>query len=171
MGEVLQLQRQGMFRQALFSEDRVYRYTLTRVWDADKARCCFVLLNPSTADERKEDPTIRRCIAYARAWDFGGLEILNLFAFRSTNPQALRMIPDPFGPMNMEYIATVTRATPLIVCGWGGSVPLLGQDKRVLQMLHDYNRPVSALKVNESDKSPSHPLYLRGDLVPQPYIP
>src|SRR5579885_902200 len=120
MGVVLKLERQGMARLATFSEDRRYRYTLTRVWgDQAGERCAFILLNPSTADAEKDDPTIRRCISYARRWGFAGLEILNLFAWRSTDPRALRMVPDPVGPMNLANIVAVTRSTPRIVCGWG----------------------------------------------------
>ena len=168
MGEVLQLRPSGMFRGALFSPDRVYRYTLTRVWDAEKARVCFILLNPSTANEKQDDPTIRHCIAFAKSWGNGGIEIVNLFAYRSTNPNVLRSVPDPFGPLNLEHILAVTAATPLIICGWGRKPPF-EHDKHVLGLLRARKRPVYALKVNLSDGSPSHPLYLRGNLTPQPY--
>ena len=118
MGVLLKLERQGVTRLATFSTCGRYRYTLTRIWgEPDGERAAFILLNPSTADAEKDDPTIRRCIAYARAWGFVGLEILNLFAWRSTDPHNLRMVPDPIGPMNLANIHAVTRSTPTIVCG------------------------------------------------------
>jgi hypothetical protein len=165
MGEVLELRRPGMFRAALFSPCRKYRYTLTRVWDEDRPRVAFILLNPSTADETKEDPTIRRCIAYAKRWSYGGLEILNLFAWRSTNPSVLEQIPDPVGPSNLHYIQTVTAQTPLIVVGWGGRVPraFRAQPEVVVERLKSWGKATYALKVN-GDGAPGHPLYLRGEL-------
>jgi hypothetical protein len=167
MGEVLRLERPGMFRSALFSDDRIYRYTLTRVWRDDWPRVAFLLLNPSTADEKRDDPTIRRCIAFAKAWGMGGLEILNLFAYRSTDPSRLSKVPDPIGPLNLEYLAAVTASVPLTVCGWGRKAPF-DVDLKVLAMLRRLGRPLFALKLN-ADNSPTHPLYLRGDLRPIPY--
>lgn len=169
MGEVLQLRPQyGMARDAVFSEDRVYRYVLTRVWDdIGFDRMVWILLNPSTADEKKDDPTIRRCIAFARAWGYGGMELVNLFAYRSTNPDVLPRIPDPFGPLNLAHIAEITRDAPLIVCGWGRRPPF-DHDKRVLAMLRQYGRTLHCLGTN-GDGTPAHPLYLRGDLTPQLY--
>ncbi len=167
MGELLQLRPQGMFRQALFSDDRVYRYTLTRVWDIDGPRMCWILLNPSTADQHKDDPTIRRCIAFAKTWNFGGMNLLNLFAYRSTNPDVLPRVADPFGPLNLEHITATTRPAPLIVCGWGRKAPF-GHDKRVLAMLRQLGRPLYCLGTN-GDGSPRHPLYLPSTLTPQPY--
>ena len=168
MGELLQLRsQQRMFRGALFSEDRVYRYTLTRVWDMDGPRMCWLLLNPSTADEKQDDPTIRRCIAFAKAWGYGGWDLVNLFAYRSTNPDVLPRVPDPFGPLNLEHIAATTRVAPLVVCGWGRKAPF-DHDQRVLAMLRQYGRTLHCLGLN-GDQSPKHPLYLRGDLTPQPF--
>mgnify|MGYP000880158315 CR=1 FL=1 len=82
-----------------FSPDREFRYTLTRRWD-DRLLVNFLMLNPSTADENIEDPTIRRCMGFARDWGYGGLMVTNIFAYRSTDPKALYKVPDPTGPAN-----------------------------------------------------------------------
>lgn len=83
---------------AVISECGSYRYRLERVWEAEKDRVAFIMLNPSTADASKDDPTIRRCIGFAKAWGFGGLIVGNLFALRSTDPKALYGHKDPVGP-------------------------------------------------------------------------
>lgn len=165
MGNVLKLERQGMYRSAEFSPCKLYRYTLTRIWDDSKPACAFLLLNPSTADEIQDDPTIRRCIGFAKSWGFGALVILNLFAWRSTNPDVLGMIDDPVGVDNMAWILYATKDVPLILCGWGTKA-VRNQDKEVLALLRAHGRKLSALQVNQ-DGTPSHPLYLRSDLVPE----
>src|SRR3954469_17706712 len=83
---------------ARFSADGLYRYALWRVWDADRGLCNFLMLNPSTADETVNDPTVARCARRARSWGYGGLVVTNLFAFRATDPSGLRAAPDPVGP-------------------------------------------------------------------------
>ena len=173
MGVLLKLERQGVTRLATFWTCGRYRYTLTRIWgEPDGDRAVFILLNPSTADAERDDPTIRRCIAYARAWGFAGLEILNLFAWRSTDPRTLRMVPDPIGPMNLANVYDVTRSTPTIICGWGQdpAVTTWGQAERVINDLRALGRTLSALKIN-ADGSPAHPLYLSGELKPIPFAP
>lgn len=108
---------------ATFSEDRVYRYSLHRVWNPAKPVCVWVMLNPSTADETKDDATIRRCQSFARAWGFGGVTIVNLFAFRSTDPKGLETVDDPIGPGNDLAIFKATQDAHKhegrVVCAWG----------------------------------------------------
>src|SRR5262245_38555366 len=98
-----------MLRSAVFSPCRKYRYSLTRIWDAERPNVMFVGLNPSTADDQVDDPTVRRCIGFARKWRFGGMIIVNLFAYRSTDPNRLQEILDPVGPENDEHIAATAR--------------------------------------------------------------
>jgi hypothetical protein len=85
---------------AVFSEDRFYRYLLRRIWDSDKPMIAFIGLNPSTADEINNDPTITRCITRAHDSGYGGIYMLNLFAFRATDPKVMKAFPRPIGPEN-----------------------------------------------------------------------
>ena len=104
---------------ATFSADRRYRYRLWREWDRSRAVVAFVMLNPSTADASRDDPTIRRCIGFARAWGFGGVEVANLFALRATDPRHLRGVPDPVGPRNARSLKLALAHASLVVVAWG----------------------------------------------------
>ena len=88
----------GMEKGARFSESRTHRYALWRIWEKGAPMVMFVGLNPSTADETQDDPTIRRCIDFAKRWGYGGLYMLNIFAFRATNPKDMKAAADPVGP-------------------------------------------------------------------------
>lgn len=155
---------------AKFSPCRLYRYSLWRVWKSDVRRMVFLLLNPSTADETKDDPTIRRCITRAINGGFGGVEIINLFAWRSTYPMNLYQVPDPIGPENNASILGASRQAGVLVCGWGKHGALHGRDKQVLELLRASRVAPHALKLNAGG-SPQHPLYLSYDLMPFPMVP
>lgn len=151
---------------AVFSPDRRYRYALTRIWDPDWPLAAFVMLNPSTADAFQADPTIRRCIGFARTWHAGGIVVLNLFALRSPDPTVLRADPDPVGPDNDAVIAhTFSTAGPLVgpvVAAWGSHGGLLGRGEAVRRMLTARCSRVLCLGITR-DRHPRHPLYLRAD--------
>ena len=104
---------------AVFSLSRTYRYTLSRVWNEKEPYVMFVGLNPSTADETKNDPTVTRCINFADAWGYGGIIMTNIFAYRSTDPKNLLTVDDPVGPKNDEYLLKTAGDAGLIVCSWG----------------------------------------------------
>lgn len=152
---------------AVLSADGLYRYRLTRAWDERTERVTFVMLNPSTADASTDDPTIRRCIGFARSWGYGGLDVVNLYALRSTNPAALWTADDPVGPENN---ATLTRAllrAPLIVAAWGANA----KPDRVgmfWSLAKACEATVHALRVTQSG-APGHPLYIPATATPQPY--
>lgn len=152
-------------RWADISDDGRYRYTLTRRWD-DRPRVVFVMLNPSTADADIDDPTIRRCIGFARRWDFGGIEVVNLFAWRATDPVELARADDPVGPDNDDHIVARC-AGEFVVAAWGASVPYLQRRRPadVLAMARNVGGQVHHLGLTK-DGSPRHPLYLRGDTEP-----
>lgn len=154
-------------RDAVLSEDGAYRYRLTHRW-ADGTRCVFVMLNPSKADALVDDATIRRCVGYARAWGHGALDVVNLFALRSTDPTALYMHPDPIGPDNDRYILTAVRDAAHAIVAWGAHGGHFDRDKAVLDMIRA-NTPVPpmALAFTYGGK-PKHPLRLRADLKPVP---
>lgn len=104
---------------ALISADQLYRYWLWRHWGAGSRRVLFIMLNPSTADGLVDDPTIRRCVAFARLWGFDGCEIVNAYAYRATNPAALRAVADPVGPANELIVKFRIERAGLIIAAWG----------------------------------------------------
>jgi hypothetical protein len=157
-----------VLRDAEFSPCRLYRYRLRAVWDRDLARVAFVMLNPSTADENVLDPTLRRCLGFAQAWGFGGFEIGNLFAFRSTDPLALHVVPDPVGPDNNRWLQEIARACEIVVCGWGNMARVVSfRDDTVRRLLAPI-RPLAYLRLNARGQ-PAHPLYQPKDLRPTFY--
>ena len=126
----------------------------------------FVCLNPSTADEVQDDPTVRRCIRYAKDWGYGGMAMLNLFAFRATDPEAMKRAKDPVGPENDIYLSEWSAGARVTVCAWGAQGVFLGRDKEVLPLLH---RPHYLALT--ADGQPRHPLYLKAALKPKPLAP
>lgn len=148
--------------EAIFSENRFYRYALSRVWDPSKPTLMFIGLNPSTADEKKLDPTMRRVVGFADREGYGGFWMGNLFAFRATDPMAMRLHPSPVGLSNDTWLMNMAGRCDLIVCGWGTHGPHLGRDRAVLQLLKSSGRPIKALKITAKGH-PSHPLYLPSD--------
>lgn len=158
-----------MIGRATFDETRTYRYTLHRRWAPGGRRVCFCLLNPSTADEFKLDPTLTRCLGYARRWGFHAMETVNIFALRSTDPRGLREHADPIGPGNDRSIRTAARRADLVVAGWGSHGSLLGRGEQVAALLARICDPVCLGLTNAG--APRHPLYLRKDLEPIPFRP
>jgi len=151
-------------RAATFDRTRRYRYRLWRTWAPERERLLFLMLNPSTADAEKLDPTVRRCVGYAERWGYGSLEVANLFALRSTDPGELYQALDPIGPENDRHIRDAVRASSAIVAAWGQHGRLRGRDEDVIRLvtgladLHCLRRTKHGL--------PWHPLYLPGDLRP-----
>lgn len=121
------------------------------------------MLNPSTADAEVNDPTIRRCIGFARDWGYGSLEVVNLFSYRATRPQQLKQASDPVGERTDEFILAASDRTELLVLAWGNWGTLLNRDRKVLELLGD--RPYFCLSQNRSGQ-PGHPLYLHRDKQP-----
>lgn len=154
-------------RGASFSPCGLYRYRLWRTWDSRNPPLVFCMLNPSTADAEQDDPTVARCSERARRLGHGGLEVVNLFALRSTDPKALYGHADPVGPENDSAILGAAERGK-IVCAWGNHGRLRGRDKAVLKLLRAAGALAFALKISK-DGHPSHPLYLSYDLRPEPY--
>ena len=107
-----------MEKKANISKDKIYRYTLSRTWDSTKPTVLFIGLNPSIADENIDDPTITRCINFAKDWGYGTLLMANLFAFRSTYPKEIYLIDDPIGKDNDHYILECVKQSDLIIACW-----------------------------------------------------
>lgn len=143
-------------RGAVFSEDRKHRYALWRKWDKTKPMCAFIGLNPSTANEATDDPTIRRVKAMAKSWGYGGVYMLNLFSYVSTDPKALLTCEDPIAD-NDKHLELFGNMSKQIVFAWG-NFKVNGRDEVVKKMF-----PTSmALQINKNG-SPKHPLYVRAD--------
>jgi hypothetical protein len=138
-----------------FSECGRYRYSLTRTWNFAEPTVVFIGLNPSTADATTDDPTIRRCLRFARDWHFGGLIVVNLFAYRSAEPRVLKEVDEPIGSRNDAVIRAHCESAQCIVAAWGIYGSLLSREEQVLQFLR---RPY-CLGVTKGGY-PRHPLYL-----------
>lgn len=140
-----------------FSGDLLHRYRLYRAWGPGK-RCVFVMLNPSTADESKNDPTVTRCIGFARDWGYDGVDVVNLFAWRATNPRELYVVHDPVGPGNDDAVITAARAASRVVVAWGNHGGLHNRSHQVLDLLRPVCVPM-AFSATKQDQ-PRHPLYV-----------
>ena len=121
-------------------------------------------MNPSTADASSDDPTIRRCVGFARAWGYGGIEVVNLFGLCGTEPRALRSARDPIGEDNDAYLRATARRVDALVLAWGTHGTLRGRDREVLALL-SRSRRLLVLGWTRSGQ-PRHPLYLRRDVRP-----
>lgn len=158
------LQISGYETKAEFSPCKKYRYRLWRKW-SDNPRVCFVMLNPSTADDINNDPTVERCQRRAKAWGFGAVEVVNIFALRSTNPKVLyNKDVDPIGDWNNKAIKIASMQAQLIVCGWGKHGSLMNRGSAVVKLLSEFK--LYYLRTN-SDGSPEHPLYIPYSVKPQ----
>lgn len=142
-----------------------YRYNLWRAWDADGAegRVLVIGLNPSTADAERDDPTIRRCIRFARDWGYGGLWMANLYAYRATDPKSLRTAEDPVGPRNDHWLAALAARAQLVVAAWGAWPGPDSQRPARAAALVGRLHVLGLTKRGE----PRHPLYMRADCTPQ----
>jgi hypothetical protein len=149
-----------VIKAAEISSDEIYRYALWRRWDeldVMAGRVCWVMLNPSTADAENDDPTIRRCVDFSRRWGFGGLVVVNLFAYRATNPAQLREpVCDPVGPDNNEWVLNEVRSATLAVAAWG-SAAIAGERARWVERAA--GKQLYCLGTTASG-SPRHPLYV-----------
>jgi len=143
---------------AVFSPCRKWRYTLERIWD-NGPLVNFLCLNPSTADEVKSDPTVTRCLHYAKRWGYGGCIVTNIFAVRSTDPAVLLTEPDPVGPENDRFIREVAYRCAMVVAAWGvwGKVRDRGPD--IAGLLSADGITLHCLGVTK-EGFPRHPLYM-----------
>lgn len=157
---------------AVYSECENYRYTLTRTWDATGQKALFVMLNPSTATEVQNDPTVERCERRARALGFGAFRVANIFAFRATDPRVMRAQADPIGPANDAAIADGAAWADAVLCAWGTHGVHLDRGAQVERLLRATSQPLFHLGLSKAGH-PKHPLYIAYDqqLVPWPIAP
>ena len=150
-----------MKKDEILSEDRKYRYVLSRIWDESKPLVVIIGLNPSTADEKDDDNTIKKCINFSKNWGYGGLYMLNLFAFRATAPSDMFNASSPIGEENSKYIEKYSKLSDKVICAWGNNGNFKNRSKEVL--LNIENK--FYLKLNKTGE-PAHPLYLNKNLIP-----
>lgn len=154
--------------QTVFSECRQYRYTLWREWhQAPAGYVLFICLNPSTADETHDDPTVRRCVDFARRWGYGRLCVANLFAYRATHPQRLREVQFPVGRDNDGWLKHLSAKADTVVAAWGVHGTLAGRDREVVKLV---GKQLFCLGVTKGGQ-PRHPLYLRRTVMPRIWQP
>ncbi|WP_417806592.1 DUF1643 domain-containing protein [Thioclava sp.] len=157
---------------AVYSDCEKYRYALTRVWDATKPRVLFVMLNPSTATEVQNDPTVERCERRARALGFGAFRVTNIFAWRATDPKVMRAQADPVGPENDQMIRDSVdwagEERDRIICAWGAHGAHLDRGAAVERLLRAAGRDLHQLGLTKSG-APKHPLYIAYHRQPEPW--
>jgi hypothetical protein len=182
---------------AVLSEDGMYRYELRRVWDETRPLCGWGMLNPSVADAKRDDPTVRRCTGFTRVWripeiapdGFGGYVVVNLYGLRASDPAELRgvrstsilvstlspaiyaSVPwDPIGPENDLHIRSVAHEVAMFICAWGAN-PSVGQRSQdVARILQQENPSLKLMCLGTTkDGMPRHPLYVKADVPLIPY--
>jgi hypothetical protein len=154
---------------ATFDETGRYRYALWRAWDPAAPDIAFVMLNPNRADAICDDPTIRRCVGFARAWGFGRLWVVNLFGYRARDPRDLRAVADPIGSDNDRHLVRAARRAAMVIAAWGNAGTFGGRDREVIELLREGDRTIHCLGVTRCG-CPRHPLYLAQTVAPQPAI-
>lgn len=155
---------------ATFSTCRRYRYTLTRVWDEARPRIAWIGLNPSTADESRLDPTLRRVIRFSDDWGFGSFTMLNLFALRSTDPIVMKASVEPVGPENNHQICQHARAAAKVVAAWGTHGGWARRDEEVTELLKSIGCSSKVICLGRTKGGfPLHPLYVPSAQIPEPY--
>jgi hypothetical protein len=165
------MKERKLLRFHAFSDDRRYRYTLWREWPTDII--CpyaddfvqFIGLNPSTADETKDDPTLRKCIAFAKLWGYGAMCMTNLFAFRATDPRDMKAQLYPTGEHNLDHLLRVAKHAGLVVAAWGANGSHKSRDKATMQALAEIGVKPVCLRLT-SKGAPEHPLYVPYSVEP-----
>lgn len=156
---------------ATFDESGCYRYHLTRSWNTNghiPNPVTFIMLNPSQANAEQDDPTIRACSQFAQRWGYNQLNVVNLFAYRATQPSLLPKATDPIGPANDRFLLEAAETTHQIILAWGNRGQLLKRHQTVLELLACYRHKLHCLARNHSGH-PRHPLYIKRNIMPQPW--
>lgn len=154
--------------EAVYSDCETYRYLLTRRW-ADGPKALFIMLNPSTATEVQNDPTVERCERRARTLGFGSFRVTNIFAYRATDPKVMRAAADPVGPENDKAILQSLDWADQVICAWGNHGLHLDRGARVQALLHATGRPLLHLGLTGQNQ-PKHPLYISYDQQPERWL-
>lgn len=159
--------RKGVLYDAVFSTCRKYRYSLWRQW-ANTDYVLFIGLNPSTATEFVDDPTIRRCMDFAQGFGGGALCMANIFAWRDTDPRKMKAAADPIGPDNDDALLKLAKSARLVIAAWGVHGSHLQRSQRVIELLSGVCTLYCLGKTK--DGFPKHPLYLPKNSRPMPLL-
>ena len=154
---------------AVYSNCELYRYSLTRSWDSSAKKVLFIMLNPSTATEIQNDPTVERCERRAKALGYGAFKVCNIFAYRSTDPKIMRLQKDPIGPENDKIIIKSANWSNNIICAWGTNGCHLNRGKKIEALLRAKNFTLTHLGLSK-DGHPKHPLYISYKVSPENWI-
>lgn len=152
----------GLSRNASFDRQRIYRYELHRGWSDGSRMVNFICLNPSTADAEMDDPTVRKCVKFARTWGYDSLCITNLFAYRTVDPRLMMKAADPIGLGNDRHILQIAERASLVICAWGRDGAFMGRGSIVRRMIARFDPHYLRL----TREQPWHPLYLPDSTVP-----
>lgn len=155
---------------AVLSDCGTYRYQLGRQWGQGSV-LAWVMLNPSTADAEQDDPTVRRCVGFARDWGYSGIVVVNLFALRATDPAELATHPDPIGPDNDDHLRAVASGARAVICAWGAHPFAADRALVVTETLRrslPRNSDLLCLGTTKN-RAPRHPLYVKGATSPAPF--
>ncbi|MEM8810634.1 MAG: DUF1643 domain-containing protein [Cyanobacteria bacterium P01_G01_bin.38] len=156
--------KDGIERSAIFDPTGQYRYSLERRWPAkssmDRRKVTFIMLNPSRADAKQDDPTLRACMQFAQVWGYNVLEVVNLFAYCTADPKVLKTVNEPIGVECDHALINAADTAAQIILSWGNWGTLLGRNQAVLQLLNPYASKLFCLGINQSGQ-PRHPLYIK----------
>lgn len=150
------MKNEKMEKSAVFSVNRLHRYSLARTWNKSGPKVLFICLNPSTADSQIDDPTVRKCIGFAKTWGFGGMCIGNLFSFRATDPKELKHCKEPIGATNDYWLGRLQNSCDEWIAAWGANAA--ATDERVMHILSMFS-DLRCLGFTKSG-APRHPLYM-----------
>lgn len=154
---------------AVYSDCEKYRYALTRIWEPAGTKVLFVMLNPSTATEVQNDPTVERCERRARTLGFGSFCVTNIFAWRDTDPRKMRAATDPIGPENDTTILDFSNWADTIICAWGTHGAHMERGTQVEHLLRQTQKPLYHLGLSKAGH-PKHPLYIAYSEQPQLWV-
>ena len=159
----------GTTNYAIYSDCQKYRYILHRTWNETKDPLVMIMLNPSTATEVQNDPTVERCHRRALEHGFGGMIVLNIFAYRATDPKVMRAQDDPVGPYNDQFISDVIKSyhsSDNVVCGWGTHGEFMNRHDHVMNLFLNQNIEPLGFKWTKNGY-PQHPLYIAYKELPK----
>ena len=145
---------------AVVSSCGKYRYLLRRTWDYNKPRALLVMLNPSTADATVDDATIRSCVRLLSGQGYGSMEVVNVYAFRATDPRELAQQSNPFGVHNLNVVEAAIRRCDVVICAWGAYPPAVPHAAPILSAIRS-QRPASYCFGKTKSGAPKHPLYIK----------